>query len=68
MIKGTVVKADTIKLVLSGTDNIDNELLKALNGGKARVITDPIKLPDGDITTGIIIEMERDKTNKEPES
>lgn len=58
MIQGTIIKGDTISLVLTGTDDIDIEVLKALSGATVKVINDNLKIGEKLITGGLIIQHE----------
>jgi hypothetical protein len=56
MIHGTILKNGNIKLILTGTDDIDIAVLKQLNGATCKLITDNLKLGDKSISNGLIIE------------
>lgn len=66
MIEGVTIKNGTIKLVLTGSDPIDEEILKTLNGATCRLISDNYRVGDKSITGGLIIE--QIKTQKKDES
>lgn len=55
MIQGTIIKDISLKLVLTGTDDIDSAVLKQLNGASCTFITENLRLGDKVITGGIII-------------
>lgn len=57
MIDATIIKNGTIKLILTGSDNIDTECLKMLNGATCKLITDNLKVGDKSISNGLILEM-----------
>jgi hypothetical protein len=59
MITGTTLKNGTLKLILTGSDEIDQAVLKQLNGATCRVITDNLRLGDKNIAGGLIIETEK---------
>lgn len=56
MITGTILKNGTIRLILTGSDEIDAAILKQLNGATARLITDNVRLEDKLLTGAIILE------------
>lgn len=59
MITGTIIKNGTLKLVLTGSDEIDVAVLKQLNGARRTLITDNLRLGDKNISGGLIIENEK---------
>lgn len=59
MIEGIIVKNGTTKLIVVGSDSIDQEVLKSLNGATCKVIQDNYRLGDKLITGGLIIELEK---------
>lgn len=67
MIEGTILKNGKIRLVITGSDDIDKALLKQLNGAKCTIITDNFRLGDRSITDGLMIEAEVEKKQQEPE-
>ena len=56
MITGTILKNGNIKLILTGTDDIDTAILKALGNGHCKLITENFRLGDKIITGGLMIE------------
>lgn len=56
MITGTILKNGTIRLILTGSDEIDAAILKQLNGATARLITDNVRLEDKLLTGALILE------------
>lgn len=56
MIHGTIIKNGTIKLVLTGTDEIDMAVLKQLDGATVSTITDNLRIGDKHISGGLILE------------
>jgi len=56
MIVGTILKNGNIKLILTGTDDIDTAILKALGNGHCKLITENFRLGDKSITGGLMIE------------
>jgi len=61
MIVGTTIKNGTLKLILTGNDEIDREVLKKLNGAKCTLVTDNLRVGDRSITEGLLIEVEADR-------
>ncbi len=55
MITGTILKNGDVKLILTGTDEIDNAVLKRLNGATVSLITDNMRIGEKAITHGLII-------------
>lgn len=68
MIEGTIIKNGDLKLVLTGTDEIDIAVLKQLNGMSCTLITDNLRVGDRSVTNGLIIELKKEKqqTNDTP--
>jgi hypothetical protein len=64
MITGTIIKNGTIKLVLTGSDEIDAAVLKQLNGATVTVITDNLRIGDHNISGGLIITQENERKTK----
>jgi hypothetical protein len=56
MITGTVIKNGVIKIILTGSDDIDIAILKTLNGATCTVIADNFRLGDKSIAGGLIIQ------------
>ena len=56
MITGTILKNGDIKLVITGSDEIDLAVLKQLNGATCKVITDNLRIGDKSISGGLIIQ------------
>jgi hypothetical protein len=56
MITGTILKNGVIKLFLTGTDSIDEAILKELNGAHCKLVTENFRLGDKSITGALIIE------------
>ena len=70
MIQGTIIKNGVIKLILTGTDDIDMAILKQLNGATISVITENHRLGDHNISGGLLItqnQPEAKKVQPEPE-
>jgi len=70
MIEGTTIKNGTLKLILTGTDEIDREILKKLNGATCKLVSDNFKVGDRSIAEGLLIELvttptERSRTEKD---
>lgn len=58
MITGTILKGEDLKVVLVGTDEIDQSVLKQLNGATCTLITDNLRIGDKTISGGILIEVQ----------
>ena len=67
MITGTILKNGDIKLVITGSDEIDIAVLKQLNGATCKVITDNLRIGDKSISGGLIIQSTPTPSNKEDE-
>lgn len=68
MIVGTTIKNGTLKLILTGNDEIDHEVLKKLNGAKCTLVTDNLRVGDRSIAEGLLIEMELERVLQAPET
>lgn len=58
MIEGTIIKDGILKLILTGSDEIDNACLKQLNGATCKIISDNLRVGDKLIANGLMIELE----------
>ena len=67
MITGTILKNGDIKLVITGSDEIDIAVLKQLNGATCKVITDNLRIGDKSISGGLIIQSTPTISSKEDE-
>jgi len=56
MITGTTIKDGTVRLILTGTDEIDNAVLKALSNGRCKLVSENYRMGDKSITGGLLIE------------
>ena len=56
MIEGTIIKNGTLKIILTGNDEIDREVLKKMNGAICKLVTDNLKIGERSIAEGILIE------------
>lgn len=61
MITGTIIKSGTLKLVITGSDEIDMAVLKQLNGATCTLVTDNLRLVDKNISGGLLIESNEKK-------
>lgn len=61
MITGTIIKNGTLRVVITGSDEIDLAVLKQLNGATCTLITDNLRLGDKSISGGLIIEVNEKK-------
>jgi hypothetical protein len=66
MIEGTIVKNGKIRLIITGTDSIDTEILKQLDGATCRLISENYKLGDKSISNGLLIEITPERTPDNP--
>ena len=55
------MKNGIIKLFLTGTDSIDEAILKELNGATCKLVTENFRLGDKSITGALILEKTVDK-------
>lgn len=56
MIEGTIIKNGKIKLVIYGTDEIDEAILKQLSNAKVTLSIENMRLGDKNIVTSLTIE------------
>jgi len=68
MITGTILKNGTIQLVITGSDEIDNAVLKQLNGATCELIAENFRIGDKSITGGLMIKPAKEKKYELPES
>lgn len=61
MITGTILKNGTLKLIVTGSDEVDMAVLKQLNGATCTLITENLRLVDKNISGGLIIEVNEKK-------
>jgi len=55
MIKGIIIKEHGLQLILVGTDEIDEAVLKQLNGATCTLITENVRVHDKVISGGLLI-------------
>jgi hypothetical protein len=55
MIKGIIIKEHGLQLILVGTDEIDEAVLKQLNGATCTLITENVRVHDKVISGGLVI-------------
>jgi hypothetical protein len=70
-IQATIIKNGTTRLILTGTDGIDNEVLKQLDGATVKFVSDNLKIFDKNISGGLVLEMQLNiptKVSPAPES
>lgn len=60
-IQGTAIKNRTLRLILTGSDTIDEEMLKQLEGATAHFVTENIRLVDKNLTGALILEVKQEK-------
>ena len=56
MIVGTILKDQKIRLILQGTDTIDEEILKQLDGATVTLVGKDFRLLDKPVNVGLLIE------------
>lgn len=59
MITGTILKNGNVQLIITGSDEIDNAVLKQLNGAVCELISGNFKVGDKSITGGLLIKPEQ---------
>ena len=64
MITGIILKDNTLRLVLTGNDEMELAVLKALNGATCTLVTDNLRIGDRNITNALIVGI---NTSVEPE-
>ena len=52
MVKGTIIKNGILQVILTGEDEVDNAVLKLLNGATCTLVTENLKIHDKTITGG----------------
>lgn len=57
MIQGTILKNGTLRLLLIGSDAIDEEVLKQLDGATVTFVSDNLKLFDKNLTGALVLEV-----------
>jgi hypothetical protein len=72
MITGITIKNGIIRLILTGSDEIDREVLKRLQGGKVTFVSENLRVGETLITGGLVIEeggtAEKEHSAKEPQT
>lgn len=56
-IQGTTIKNGTIRLILTGSDGIDDEVLKQLDGATVKYVSENLKLFDKNLTGALVLEV-----------
>ena len=56
-IQGTTIKNGTLRLVLTGSDVIDEEVLKQLDGATVKFVSENLKLFDKNLTGALVLEV-----------
>ena len=56
-IQGTTIKNGTLRLVLTGSDTIDEEVLKQLDGATVKFVSENLKLFDKNLTGALVLEV-----------
>lgn len=63
MINGTTLKNGTLRVILTGSDSIDEQVLKQLDGATCRFVTENLKLVDKNLSGALIIELQKDRAD-----
>lgn len=70
-IQGTTIKNGTLRLILTGSDGIDEEVLKQLDGATVKFVSDNLKLFDKNLTGALVLEVipkvKKDESAREAE-
>jgi hypothetical protein len=66
-IQGTLIKNGSLRLILTGSDGIDEEALKQLDGATVRFVSENVKLFDKNLTGALILEVIPKARKDEPE-
>lgn len=66
-IQGTTIKNGTLRLILTGSDGIDEECLKQLDGATVKFVSENLKLFDKNLTGALVLEV-LPKTKKDEQS
>lgn len=56
-IQGTTIKNGTLRLVLTGSDGIDEEVLKQLDGATVKFVSENLKLFEKNLTGALVLEV-----------
>jgi len=56
MIQGTILKNGKLRLILTGSDDMDLQALKQLNGSRVTFVEDNLKLFDKSLSGALILE------------
>lgn len=56
MIQGTIIKNGKLRLILTGSDDMDLQALKQLNGSRVVFVEDNLKLFDKSLSGALILE------------
>lgn len=59
MITGTTLKNGSLRVILTGSDSIDEAVLKQLEGATCKFVTENLKLVDKNLTGALIIEVQK---------
>ena len=65
MITGTTLKNGSLRLILTGSDSIDEQVLKELDGATCRFVSDNLKLVDKNLTGALILMVEIEKEKRD---
>lgn len=65
MIEGTILKNGSLRILLEGTDEIDEQVLKQLDGATCRLVTENFSLGKKNIAGCLMIQVERETPSEE---
>jgi hypothetical protein len=57
MIHGTILKNGTLRLILTGTDSVEDDCLKQLDGATVNFVSDNLKLLDKNLAGALVLEV-----------
>lgn len=64
-IQGTLIKNGSLRLILTGSDGIDEEALKQLDGATVKFVSDNLKLFDKNLAGALVLEVVTPKNKKD---
>lgn len=65
MIHGTILKNGTLRLLLIGSDSVEEECLKQLDGATVKFVSDNLKLFDKNLAGALVLEVVTPKNKKD---
>jgi hypothetical protein len=57
MIQGTILKNGVLRLLLTGSDSMDEDCLKQLDGATVKFVSENLKLFDKNLTGALVLEV-----------